>query len=80
MRWLDVDGENASLKKNHQYYGQVQLGMALLKVTSCDLVPSGMSDIAVIRVERDDAYISSLVGTLYSVYFDIMLPRLARRQ
>ena len=77
VRWLDVDGENASLK-NHQYYGQVQLGMALLKVDSCDLVLAGMGDIAVIRVDRDDGYLGNLVGTLYSVYFNIMLPHLAR--
>ncbi|XP_043212915.1 uncharacterized protein LOC122389961 [Amphibalanus amphitrite] len=79
VRWLDVDGENATLKKNHQYYGQVQLGMALLKVNSCDLVLAGMGDIAIIQVERDDGYLGSLVGTLYSVYFDILLPHLARQ-
>ena len=78
VRWLDMDGENASLKKNHQYYGQVQLGMALLKVNSCDLVVSGRGDIAVVRVDRDDDYLSNLIGSLYCVYFNIMLPRFIR--
>ena len=74
--WLQVDGENVTLKKNHHYYGQVQLGMALLNVSSCDLVVSGKCDIALITVPRDDDYITDLVGTMHGVFFNVMLPHL----
>ena len=80
VAWLEVDGENAYLKKNHAYYGQVQLGMALLKVNTCDLVLTGKDDIVVVKVDRDDEYLSSLVGTLYSVYFGVILPHLVSRK
>ena len=80
VSWLEVAGENAYLKRNHQYYSQVQLGMALLKVSVCDLVVSGKGDIAVVRVERDKEYVNNLIHTLHKVYFNVMLPHLVSRQ
>lgn len=63
------------LNKNHAYYGQVQLGLALLNIQLCDFViySSFDNDIVVIEVEKDEPFIISLLNKLHFVYFNYFI-------
>ena len=73
-QYVVFDGENGYLKPRHPYYGQVQLGMAVLTVSACDFVVYGKESLAIIKVPRDDAFISDMLRVLHSVFFRVMLP------
>ena len=46
--------------ENEPYYGQVQLGTAVLTVSACDFVVYGKESLTIIKVPRDDAFISDV--------------------
>ena len=78
--YVVFDGENGSLRQRHPYYGQVQMGMAVLSVSTCDFVVYGNGSLAIIKVPRDDAFIRDMLQVLHSVYFRVMLPYHASKQ
>lgn len=59
------------LKKKHQYYGQVQLGMAILNLKKTDLIIYASFDksIHIISVEIDLEFINSMLNLLKEAYF-----------
>lgn len=76
--YLTFDGENGNLKRNHKYYGQVQLGMAVLSVDKCDFVIYGKDGIAVVPVFRDDEFIQRLLTSLHHIFFHVLLPHMCK--
>lgn len=64
------------LKRRHEYYGQVQLGLCLLDIELCHFVvyESFNGTCAIIDVIRDDEFIKDLVPTLSNCYFQRVLP------
>jgi hypothetical protein len=74
---IDVEGQ---LRKRNNYYGQVQLGMELLKINICHFVIYAPFDnsCTVIHVNRDKDFIRELIPTLASVYYAHFLPFLSK--
>lgn len=63
------------LKKRHQYYGQVQLGMSILDLEMCDLVlySSLHDEVQVVQVPFDKDFASEMLSKLKHDYFHNML-------
>lgn len=63
------------LEKKHRYYGQIQLGMAVLNVpfTYFVLYSSFEKQVFTLKVDRDDAFLCSMLTTLKQTYFNHML-------
>ncbi|CAN7994121.1 unnamed protein product [Ixodes pacificus] len=63
------------LKVHHTHYAQVQLGMALLDVRTCDLVVYADFDnsIEILSVGLDEAFLWSLLTKVKNVYFERIL-------
>lgn len=72
------ENDQRVLKKKHPYYGQVQLGMCILKANSTDFViyNSCEDEGVIIKVPYDKAFVSDLFMTLREIYFNIFLPLL----
>jgi len=64
------------LKKRHQFYGQMQLGLLLMGLPKCDFVVYSSFDhnIETIPVPFDAAFAHAMVDKLISVYFCYVLP------
>ena len=73
--YLYVNDNRLQLKKKHQYYGQVQFGMAVLNIKQCDLViySSVSQSILIITIEYDDEFCNNLLSSLKHRYFEKML-------
>lgn len=71
----EINGEY-TLKKQHMYYGQVQLGLALLNFRKCHfIIYSELSDtIIVLPVHRDDNFLNVFLTSLTHTYFTKLLP------
>lgn len=72
---LVQDGENIIMKKKHQYYGQVQMGMAVLNLnlTYFVIYSSFDKNMFYLRVKRDNVFIAKMLMALKKVYFQYKL-------
>ncbi|KAJ8668901.1 hypothetical protein QAD02_000160 [Eretmocerus hayati] len=80
LSFVDTSGENFSLKKKHNYYCQVQLGMFIANVPRCDFIIYSESEnqCIIIPVDLDrDLVVSDYIPKLQTVYFKYMLPYLS---
>lgn len=79
-KFLCLLNNDIVLRKKHQYYAQVQMGMVLLNLTKCDFVIySNMSDsIKIIAVPFDEKYVSEMLSTLKRKYFENMLHEICK--
>jgi len=70
----NADG-SFTLHKKHAYYAQVQLGLVLLNLNSCDFIiyNSIEHNYVVINVKFDDQYCKTLLQVLKIVYFEKLL-------
>ena len=75
-----LDKNNHNLKKRHEYFGQVQLGMALFNLPLCDfsLYCYHSEDMLVVPVPFDETFVRDLMERLVHVYFEKLLPWLVR--
>jgi len=64
-----------SLKKNHCYYAQVQMGIVLLNVKECDFIvhSSYENKNAVLKVIYDEDYCKNLFCNLKVIYFERLI-------
>jgi len=64
-----------SLKPNHSYYAQIQLGIVLLNVTVCDFIiySSNDNNYLLIQVSFDDMYCKTMLNNLKCFYFERLL-------
>ncbi|XP_061703411.1 uncharacterized protein LOC133515122 [Syngnathoides biaculeatus] len=68
------------LKKEHRYYTQVQFQMYVQKVSYCDLVVYTNLDMAIVRIPRDDKFISTLLSKCDTFFCDHVLPEVVSRK
>lgn len=63
------------LKRKHKYYGQVQLGMAMLNLQNCHLLLYSSYDDSsvIIDVPYDYEFVIQMVKTIKFNYFENML-------
>ena len=68
------------IKKKHQYYAQIQFGVALLNLKDCDFVIySNIShSIRIINVSLGKQYVEDLLSNLKKKYFEKMLHEICR--
>lgn len=66
---------NLSLKRKHKFYGQIQMGMGLLKCTNCHFVVYSSFDntLIAIEIQFDQNFFSKIIN-LKHVYFNEILP------
>lgn len=72
---LTQETENIYLKKRHAYYGQVQLGMAVINVKVADFViySAAKDETFIIKVQRDEIFLEKMLKTLKKLYFEKIL-------
>lgn len=76
------DGEGYKLKKTHKYYGQIQMGMALLNLhkTAFVVYASHDNSILIVNVDIDFEFLMLMLVTIKHNYFDNMLHVLCENQ
>lgn len=64
-----------TMKKNHKYYGQVQLGMGILNIKKTDFILFSSHDksMKIISVDYDKKFIKDLFVSLQLIFFNNML-------
>lgn len=70
-----VDGNNnMSIKRNHQYYYQVQMSLAIMNLPSCDFVMWSEKGILVENIKRDENLIKALTEKWVKIHKYVLLP------
>ena len=74
-KYLKVKGNSLEFNKKHEYYAQVQFGMALLNWDSCDFViySHTSNTIRILTVNFDKPYAQNLLNVVKNKYFKEML-------
>ena len=74
-KYLKVKGNSLEFNKKHEYYAQVQFGMALLNLDSCDFViySHTSNTIRILTVNFDKPYAQNLLNVVKNKYFKEML-------
>jgi hypothetical protein len=67
--------ENLLMKKNHAYYGQVQLGMAIFDLPVCDIIVHASYDKSqlIVPVYRNDSFLNNFLSELQLNFFKHIL-------
>lgn len=73
---LEHSEEGFALKRKHTYFYQVQLQMKLCDVNYCDFVIWRESELVVIRIERDEAFITDAIDKATTFFKCGILPEL----
>lgn len=73
--YIEETDSGATLKQRHNYYGQVQLGMALLGLNSTKLIlySSHSKTFSEINVEFNGNFAAKLIKKVTQNYFQYML-------
>lgn len=76
LKWLENKNGEFYLRKKHSYYGQIQLGMCLLKLEKAELVIycEFNDDYLSICVPYDKDFIARLIPVLRDIFLNIFLP------
>jgi hypothetical protein len=76
--YLVKDNQEISLRKKHRYYGQIQLGLLLLRLELCHFIVFCSYDASFICIPivKDNKFLEELVPVLGNIYFNHMLPEL----
>ena len=67
------------LKREHAYFYQVQMQMAICKVTYCDFVVWSESGFIIERIKADNDFFEQKLETLYDYFVYGMLPEIIRK-
>lgn len=70
------DDGGLHLKRSHQYFFQVQTQMAICNVSYCDFIVWTPSSTHIERVQRDDAFIDTLLSRARSFFVRAIMPEL----
>ena len=79
---LVMIGENIELKKKHQYYGQIQLGMIVTNVKSTYFVIYSHFDknLFILKVSQDIKFTETMLIALKKIYYGTMLHTICGNQ
>ena len=69
----DSGNEIYELERANQYYFQVQLEMYALKVEFCNFMVWTPMEFLIIRIDRDDDFITDMLNKCYLFWFDFVL-------
>lgn len=76
---LSLVSDKVVLKKDHQYYYQVQMQMVACDVKYCDFVVWTLKDFIVLRIYKDTQFCTSMVGRCGLYFKMVLLPELCFR-
>ena len=79
LNWLERDGSNLSLKREHQYYYQVQAQLFLCEKQYCDLVIWSEKSIVIDRIVPDAVFWSMMCRKFTSFHKNAIMPELVAR-
>ena len=76
LKYLELQYGKYTLKQHHPYFGQIQMGLAILNLTTCDLVIfCGYNEsYEIINVDRNESFIEMYIKKLCIIYFEIIMP------
>lgn len=76
-----IDKNTFTLKRNHAYFSQIQLGMGLLRLNMCHfLIYCTFDDTnALLVIPFDHSFFKDLLSQLKNIYFNRILPELSKR-
>lgn len=74
-KYLQLVESKLQMKKKHMYYAQIQFGMCLLNLTTCDFViySNHSNTIEIVSVSFDEVYANKLMLMLKKNYFGKMI-------
>lgn len=80
LKYLKFENNSYHLKKNHNYYGQVQLAMFILNIQSCDFIIFSEFEkkCKIVKVIKDVIFLSKLVPALKFIYEKFILSYLEK--
>lgn len=73
--FLEKINENPTLKRNHNYYAQVQGQLGITQLPWCDFVVYTSKGISIERIPFEDQYWTNMKIKLKSFYFDHFLSK-----
>lgn len=78
LKYIILKNGTYELKKKHQYYGQIQLGMAILNVNICHFIVyfSDSQSYIEIKVLLDEEYTHEMISSLKKKYVENMLHKI----
>lgn len=70
IKFLKVVGNSIEFKRNHEYFCQIQLGMAILNVSSTDFIVYASYDASfmIINILYEEQYILNVLSTVKQIY------------
>lgn len=76
------EGNKIQLKKKHKYYGQIQLGMAVLNLPECDFVcySTHSNTFIKINIKYDENFVLTMIEKLQFNYFNNMLHEICKNK
>ena len=74
--YITSDNGTLSLKKDHEYYTQIQVAMGLSGAQFCDFIVYTFRGLIIIRTNYDEAYFLDIMKKINSFYRSYMLPYL----
>ena len=74
--YVTLSNGSPVLKRNHQYYTQIQMAMGLAGASFCDFVVYTFGGIIISRVDIDHTYFVDIMQKINSFYSTYMLPKL----
>lgn len=74
-KFLNKEKDGYILKRKHQYYGQVTLGMVMTGATKCDFITFCVYDssMAIEEIDLDPEFARTFISTLKHTFFSKML-------
>lgn len=73
MCYIIENGE-LKLKRNHDYYFQVQISLAIMNLPSCDFIIWSPKGVMIENIKRDNTFILSLTIKLIKIHATVLLP------
>lgn len=76
VQYLELVNDEPELKKSKPYYTQIQVQMCMTGTTMCDLFIYSPSGSCIVRVDRDEDFIKTVILKCEEFYFKYYLPLL----
>ena len=77
---FDYGNEIYKLDRAHQHFFQVQLKIYTLKVEFCNVIVCAPMKFLIIRIDRDNEFITDMLNKCDLFWFDIILPEFLTRK
>ena len=74
--YCEIENGDIKLKRNHQYYYQVQGAMGIVGVEWCDFIIWTTKGMTIERIQFDKLFWTSCLIYLRSVYLEYVLPEI----